>query len=215
MLTINEIKMATKKASHYQSQYRDRLRQQGFVKKEVWISPEHAQVLKQCESALRAGVLPIVPKMDKERKMNQVKNWDTQTLFEALEQSEQVVDGSIEIEIIEGTDPDIMITMKEFGELPILVSVSGSQIIADTLLWPVDEVDDSAEFNTMILKTHRLFPLSNFGITSGPDNRDYYELFGSLSSGSILESVIFEIETLADNAMQAAEAYQSDFKNVA
>jgi uncharacterized protein YjfI (DUF2170 family) len=57
--------------------------------------------------------------------------------------------------------------------------------------------------------------LSNFGITSGPDNRDYYELFGSLSSGSILESVIFEIETLADNAMQAAEAYQSDFKNVA
>jgi uncharacterized protein YjfI (DUF2170 family) len=40
-------------------------------------------------------------------------------------------------------------------------------------------------------------------------------MFGSLSSGSILDSVIFEIETLADNAMQAAEVYQTDFKKVA
>jgi uncharacterized protein YjfI (DUF2170 family) len=40
-------------------------------------------------------------------------------------------------------------------------------------------------------------------------------MFGSLSAGSILESIIFEIETLADNAIQAAEAYHSDLKNVA
>jgi len=96
-----------------------------------------------------------------------------------------------------------------------LMSVSGSQIIVDTLLWPVNEVEDSAGFNAMILKTHKLFPLSTFGIVAGPDGRDYYELFGSLSAGSILESVIFEIETLADNALQAAEAYRTDLKNVA
>ena len=40
-------------------------------------------------------------------------------------------------------------------------------------------------------------------------------MFGSLSAGSILESVLFEIETLADNAMQAAAAYQSDLRDVA
>jgi len=153
--------------------------------------------------------------MDKERRMSQTDNWTTQTLFTALEQSELVVDGSIEIEMIEGADPDILITMKEFGDLPILLGVSGSQIIVDTLLWPVDEVGDSAEFNAMILKTHKIFPLSTFGITRGPNDRDYYEMFGSLSSGSILDSIIFEIETLADNAMQAAEAYQTDFKNAA
>jgi uncharacterized protein YjfI (DUF2170 family) len=67
----------------------------------------------------------------------------------------------------------------------------------------------------MILKTHKLFPLSTFGIQTGPDGKDYYEMFGSLSAGSILESIIFEIETLADNAMQAADAYQSDLQNVA
>ena len=147
--------------------------------------------------------------------MSQTDNWTTQSLFTALEQSEPVVDGSIEIEMIEGADPDILITMKEFGDLPILLGVSGSQIIVDTLLWPVDEVGDTAEFNEMILRTHKLFPLSTFAISRGPNDRDYYEMFGSLSSGSILDSVIFEIETLADNAMQAAEAYQADFKNVA
>ena len=207
--------MAAKKASYYQSRYRERLREQGFVKKEVWIPPEYTPALKECEIALRAGVMPIVPKVDKERIMSQTDNWTTQTLFTALEQSELVVDGSIEIEMIEGADPDILITMKEFGDLPILLSVSGSQIIVDTLLWPVDEVGDTAEFNAMILKTHKIFPLSTFAITRGPNDRDYYEMFGSLSSGSILDSVIFEIETLADNAMQAAEAYQTDFKNVA
>ena len=147
--------------------------------------------------------------------MSQNDNWTTQKLFTALEQSELIIDGLIEIEMIEGADPDILITMKEFGDLPILLGISGSQIIVDTLLWPVDEVGDSAEFNSMILKTHKIFPLSTFAITRGPNDRDYYEMFGSLSSGSILDSVIFEIETLADNAMQAAEVYQTDFKKVA
>ena len=40
-------------------------------------------------------------------------------------------------------------------------------------------------------------------------------MFGALSAGSILESVLFEIETLADNALQAATAYQAELKKVA
>ncbi|MFP6655017.1 MAG: YjfI family protein, partial [Myxococcota bacterium] len=116
---------------------------------------------------------------------------------------------------VAGVDPGIVITMMEFGDLPLLMSVSGSQILVDTLLWPVDEVNDAAAFNDLILKTHKLLPLSTFGIRQGPDGRDYYEMFGSLSAASKLESVLFEIETLADNAMQAAEAYQTDLKDVA
>ena len=147
--------------------------------------------------------------------MSQDENWTVQSLYEALLNSASAQEGTFDIELIEGADPGILITMKEFGELPLIMSVSGSQIIVDTLLWPVDEVGDTAEFNEMILRTHKLFPLSTFAISRGPNDRDYYEMFGSLSSGSILDSVIFEIETLADNAMQAAEAYQTDFKNVA
>lgn len=207
--------MAAKKPSYYQSKYRERLREKGYVKREVWIPPDYAKVLKDCETALRAGVMPIIPPTRKETSMSQDENWTTESLLEALQQSSTAVGGGIEVSLVEGTDPGILVTMKEFGDLPLLMSVSGSQIIVDTLLWPVEEVDDSAGFNEMILKTHKLFPLSTFGIVPGPDGRDYYELFGSLSAGSILESVIFEIETLADNALQAAEAYRTDLKNVA
>jgi len=207
--------MATKKPAYYQSKYRDRLREKGYVKREIWIPPDYTKVLKDCEAALRAGVMPIIPRIGTERKMSQDENWTTESLLAALRQSEPVIAGDIAAELVEGADPGILLIMKEFGDLQLLMSVSGSQIIVDTQLWAVEEVGDSAAFNEMILKTHKLFPLSTFGIAVGPDGRDYYEMFGSLSAGSILDSVIFEIETLADNALQAAEAYQSDLKNVA
>jgi uncharacterized protein YjfI (DUF2170 family) len=141
--------------------------------------------------------------------------WTTETLQQALTQSGPAQEGAFVAELVEGTDPGILITMSEFGDLPLLLSVSGSQIIVDTLLWPAEDVEDPAAFNTMILKTHKLFPLSTFGIQTGPDGKEYYEMFGSLSAGSILESVIFEIETLADNAMQAADAYKTEWQKVA
>ena len=207
--------MAPKKQAYYQSKYRERLRERGYVKREVWIPPVYTKILKDCETALRADVMPIIPRTFTERKMSKDENWTTESLLEALKQSEPVTAGDIEVSLVEGADSGILVTMKEFGDLPLLMSVSGSQIIVDTLLWPVEEAGDTAAFNEMILKTHKLFPLSTFGIVAGPDGRDYYEMFGSLSAGSILETVIFEIETLADNAMQAAEAYQSELKNVA
>ena len=206
--------MASKKPAYYQSKYRERLREKGYVKREIWIPPDYTKVLKDCEAALRAGVMPIILRTGTEREMSQ-ENWTTESLLAALQQSEPVTAGDIEVDLVDGADPGILVTMKEFGDLSLLMSVSGSQIIVDTQLWAVEEVDDSAAFNEMILKTHKLFPLSTFGIVVGPDGRDYYEMFGSLSAGSILESVIFEIETLADNALQAAEGYQSELKNVA
>ena len=207
--------MASRKSSYYQARYRARLREKGYVKRELWIPPDFTKILKDCETALRAGFMPIIPKTVRETKMSENGNGTTETLYQALGQSEPAGDGEIEVELVEGTDPGILITMTEFGDLPVLMSVSGSQILVDTLLWPVDEVNDPAAFNTFILKTHKLLPLSTFGIRQGPDGRDYYEMFGSLSAGSILESVLFEIETLADNAMQAAAAYQSDLRDVA
>ncbi len=207
--------MATKKSSYYQSRYRARLRERGFVKREIWIPPEFVTVLMDCQTALRAGVIPFIPKSVRERTMSQDENWTTESLCAALAQSEPASSGDFVVELVEGADPGILITMVEFGDLPLLMSVSGGQILVDTLLWPVDEVADAADFNATILKTHKLMALSTFGIRAGPDGKDYYELFGALSAGSILESVIFEIETLADNAMQAAEAYQSELKKVA
>ena len=205
-------------SSYYQHRYRARLREKGYVKREIWIPPEYTKILKDCETALRVGVLPIVsksaPKYAPESEMSKDGNWTTETLHRALAESEAADEDVIKVELVAGIDPGILVTMAEFGDLPLLMSVSGSQILVETLLWPVDEVKDAAAFNDLILKTHKLLPLSAFGIRQGPDGKDYYEMFGSLSAGSILASVLFEIETLADNAMQAAEAYQSDLKDV-
>ncbi len=165
--------------------------------------------------ALREGITPIIPKVERKRRMSQQENWTTLGLLDALKETAPVKDGEIGVELIEGADPSLLLTMAEYGDLPIYVSVSGSQIIVDTLLWPVAAVKDTAAFNMMLLRTHKLFPLSTFGITNGPGGKEYYEIFGSLSSGSIFESVLFEIETLADTAIQAVEAYQADLDQAA
>ena len=207
--------MTAKTSSYYQTRYRERLRQQGFVKREVWIPPESTKTIKDCEMALREGITPIIPKVERKTRMSQQDNWTTLSLFEALKAAEPVKEGEIEIELVEGADPTLLLTMTEFGDLPIYVNVSGSQIIVDSLLWPVAAVSDTASFNMILLRTHKLFPLSTFGITNGPDGTEYYEIFGSLSSASLFESVLFEIETLADTAIQAVEAYQADLNKAA
>ena len=86
--------------------------------------------------------------------MNENGNWTTESLYQALAQSGPAGDGEIEVELVEGADPGILVTMVEFGDLPLLMSVSGGQILVDTLLWPVEEVANAAAFNEMILKTH-------------------------------------------------------------
>lgn len=45
--------MRAKSSAHYQREYRRRLREQGLVKKEVWIRPEHARRLAELEMELR------------------------------------------------------------------------------------------------------------------------------------------------------------------
>ncbi|MCG8511376.1 MAG: hypothetical protein MI741_19340, partial [Rhodospirillales bacterium] len=92
--------MASKKSSYYQSRYRARLREKGYVKREVWIPPDHAKVLKQCEMALRAGVMPIVPRTVTEKTMSEDGNWTTDTLYGALVDSAPAKEGGIEVEMV-------------------------------------------------------------------------------------------------------------------
>ncbi|WP_162938190.1 YjfI family protein [Kiloniella sp. EL199] len=172
-------------------------------------------VLKDCENALREGLMPEIPTAKGKKIMNQEDVWTTESLFDAISASDNATNKELLIELVEGADPGILITMNEFGDLPIFMSVSGSQIVAESLLWPVKDVDDAEAFNAMLLRSHKLMPLSTFGIAPGPDGQDYYEIFGALSAGSKLESILEEIETLADNAIQAVEAFDTAFRKSA
>lgn len=136
--------------------------------------------------------------------------WTVLTLKTALDHSDAVAEGEFSARIVEGTDPVLLVTMHSHGDLEIFVNVSEAQIAASVLLWPCDEQPDRAAFNEFLLKAQKLVPLSNFGIGTVGE-RDYYELFGELATTSSLETVVIELRTLAENAIEAATDLRSAF----
>ncbi|GAB1264217.1 hypothetical protein NBRC116493_10690 [Aurantivibrio infirmus] len=140
--------------------------------------------------------------------------WTTTSLFGALQDAELFKSGQASVELIDGVEPALHIVMFEYGDLPVFLTVSGEQIIVEAVLWSVSAVNDVNRFNEAILRTHKYFPLSTISLDIVGDGKDYYHMFGALSSSSILPNVIFEIETLASNVIQATEAY-SEFLNIA
>ena len=195
-----------KTAAHYQRQFRSRMREQGLVKKEIWILPENASALRDIEQHLRqvgSGQPSGTTIMTLPKSENSV--WTIQSLYEALNNDSS--DTDFELTLVDGTDPCLVINMTGFGDLPIYLTVSGEQIVADTILWPLSTVKDPVALNEEILRTHKLFPLSTIGLDRFPDEKEYYTIFGALSSTSSLSNIILEIDTLAANAIKASEAY--------
>jgi uncharacterized protein YjfI (DUF2170 family) len=131
------------------------------------------------------------------------ETWTVRSLKAALDSSAPVRAGEFIPRIVEGSDPVLLVTMHQHGDLELFVNVSEAQISASVLLWPCDEQDDRAAFNEFLLKSQQLVPLSNFGIGT-VEGRDYYELFGELATSSPLDTVVIELRTLADNAIDAA-----------
>lgn len=182
------------------------MREQGLVKKEVWILPENARQLAQVEAVLRqqtdehgsTGVKAMTQVME---------TWTTGRLYDALLKHELFVNGKAVVELIDGIEPALHIVMTEYGDLPIFMTVSGEQIIAEAVLWSIDEVSDVAKFNDAVLRTHKYFPLSTISLDSLHTGTDYYHMFGALSSSSVLHNIVLEIEVLASNVIQATEAY--------
>lgn len=203
--------MDTKTSAHYQRLYRQRLREQGLVKKEVWILPEHARMLLNVEKQLRqpAG---MTQSLSQESNMTAaVSMWTSNKLFDALSAVELFKNGGASVELVQGTDPSLHIIMHEFGDLPVFISVVGEQIIVESILWPTDAVKDINAFNEEVLRTHKFFPLSTIGIEKLAEN-DFYIMFGALSSESSLSNVMFEIEILSDNVIKATEAFEDYLK---
>lgn len=198
--------MKAKSSAHYQREYRKRLRKQGLIKKEVWIFPDNAGQLSALEKQLRVpGALSKRNGVNVMSDSNQ--SWTTSSLFDALKDAELFVSGQGTIEMIDGVDPSLHIVMREYGDLPVFLTVSGEQIIVESVLWSAEEVNDVDRFNDTILRTHKYFPLSTISLDNLGKNGDYYHMFGALSSSSILTNIVFEVEALASNVIQATEAY--------
>lgn len=200
-----------KNAAHYQRLFRTRMREQGLIKKEVWILPENADSLRDVERKLRVSHSHYSSETLGSNPMTQTQvTWTMTSLHKALASDPLFTRDSLSagatLQLVDGTEPCLEITMAEFGDLPIYLTVAGEQIIADAVLWPLSQVKDQNKLNDEVLRTHKLFPLSTISLDRFPDG-DYYTLFGALSSASLLQNIVLEIETLAANAIKATEAY--------
>ena len=133
--------------------------------------------------------------------------WTTSSLHAALIGQDLFTSGRAVVEFIDGVEPTLHVIMTEYGDLPLFLTVSGEQIIAESILWSIDEVADVAAFNDAILRTHKYFPLSTISLDRIAGQGDFYHMFGALSASSTLQNVVLEIEVLANNVLQATEAY--------
>lgn len=133
--------------------------------------------------------------------------WTSLSLKAALEQEPLFVTNQASIELIDGIDASLFIEMRAFGDLPVFLTVVGDQIIVESVLWPADAVADVAGFNDAVLRTHKYFPLSTISLDSMSNGESVYHMFGALSASSLLSNVLFEIDMLANNVIQATQAY--------
>jgi uncharacterized protein YjfI (DUF2170 family) len=206
--------MERRSSAYYQRRHRERLRDQGLIKKELWVLSEYADELTAIERRMRrpsAGALPGTDqeagKVMTEMSMQSSALWTANALHAALAASDGVREGAMSVELIDGAEPGLYLTMYDYGDLPLFMAVVGRQIVVEAMLWPVSQVRDAARFNEEVLRTHKLFPLSTLGIET-LDGEAVYIMFGALSAGSSLADVLFEIEALADNVIRATEAFE-------
>ncbi|WP_068875837.1 MULTISPECIES: YjfI family protein [unclassified Phenylobacterium] len=198
--------------------WREERQRLGLVKLELWVPPAAKSDVQAAARAIitassRGPALMKNPDPPQGPfQMDHVidTDWSVQSLAQALTETRLLRDGELTARVLEGTEPVLQITMHEFGDLPIFLSVGAEQIVVSALMWPVDEQKDQAAFNVFLLKAQKLVPLSNFGITTVA-GRDYYEIFGELTCKTTLQTVIIELRMLAENAIRAADELRENF----
>ena len=180
--------------------FRERMREMGLVKKDVWIRPEYAPDLSALEKGMRSpGWSGEASAADGE-----AQSWTVDALEKALATTAEVQAGLIEVHHLEGSEPSIRLRVNVGEGIDVLLAISGEQLLGECYLWPASRVTDVTAFNEHVLRTQKYLPLSAFSITDiGGDPA--YTLFGALDSRSSLASILMEVEALAENAQAFSE----------
>lgn len=134
--------------------------------------------------------------------------WTTESLYRELSAS-TLGDSGVTLQLNDGDEPSIAATMPEHGDLVIQIAASGDQILVSAPLCNASQVKDRNRFNEACLRLNPVNPLSNLGLLT-VDGDDLYIVFGELSSTAPLSNVIEEILVLADNTLEAAEAFSGE-----
>lgn len=202
--------MTVSDSAKYQRALRERRRAQGLIKKDVWVLPDYAGVLSAVEKALqKPGALVHLHTQEGDIKPMSTPFWMTTDLCGALQRSSLTADGAATVELFNGVDPVINVTLNDFGDLSMQVTVAGDVIIAQAVLWSQSLVKDTAAFNEAVLRSEKMFDLANISLDQLADGDWVYVMYGSLRATSSLDDVIHEIQTLGENVIEATEAFRS------
>ena len=202
--------MARKTSTDYMREMRARLTAAGYVKRELYVLPENAEVLRDIEKVLRQPYLGNRIKL--EGFMTENTNWTINSLHSAFAELDVVKNSEIELTLVQGAEPSLSLLMNQYGGLPIIIAIAGDQILVDSILVYASQVKDPESFNETVLRSRHLFPLSSIGIETMPTGETVYNMFGALSAASSLTVIVHEVLTLADNVIRAADAYEDFLK---
>lgn len=184
-------------------------------KVEVYVPARTKERLKACEEAMRQGAsFRLLPPVTFSRAMTSSKDlnfmtdvspWTASSLYEELLSSDLLDQDSVALKLVDGLNPSIEVTYTDL-ERTAVMAVHGEQILISLLICPTADVVDTASMNAKLLKAHKYLPLSTVGITT-INGADFYELFGALSSRSLVSSVVTEIMALSENYAEVVSAF--------
>jgi len=188
------------KSAERQQRSREKKRAMGLVSMQVWVPAWGGKSIRELEATLCNT--SITSRIKDGQLMSKLT---TDDLMGQLSATEEVMNGEIAIQKINGETPMIQAVVRDIDEFPIMVSVGNEQILAIADLWGSNEVQEgkAAELNAVLLRANLPVPLSSFSIMG-----DRYVLFGALSINSDVNTVVEEITTLSNNVLDALDFCQ-------
>tara|TARA_B110000196_G_scaffold208401_1_gene178656 strand:+ start:116 stop:712 length:597 start_codon:yes stop_codon:yes gene_type:complete len=188
------------KSAERQQRSREKKRAMGLVSMQVWVPAWGGKSIRELEATLCNT--SITSRIKDGQLMSRLT---TDDLMGQLSATEEVMNGEIALQKINGETPMIQAVVRDIDEFPIMVSVGNEQILAIADLWGSNEVQEgkAAELNAVLLRANLPVPLSSFSIMG-----DRYVLFGALSINSDVNTVVEEITTLSNNVLDALDFCQ-------
>lgn len=185
------------KSAERQQRLRENKRALGLVSMQVWVPAWGRKNIRDLETQICAQSTTF-----KDKDGQHMGKVTTDDLMGQLSATEEVINGEITIQKIDGDTPVIQAIVQDVDEFPILISVGDEQVLMITDMWGVDEIKagKESELNAVLLRANLPMPLSAFSILG-----ERYVIFGSLSVNSDVNELIEEITTLANNIVDALD----------
>ena len=121
--------------------------------------------------------------------------WTAQSLSAALNAEK------FETNVI--TDNALAVKLKEFSDLNVAIVINGQFMKAEAILVAEKDVVEPQKLDRLLMKATDFLNLSSFTVRD-IDGESVYAILGESSASSKIENVELELNTIAENAYQAA-----------